>query len=229
MFDVAVAYAASLIIASWIASGSSHFLAYALYAHPSGNDFDWTNYVVSWGIEPSVFAGLLAAIGVGRGYTVDALWSPLPHWSWFTWGVLAVVYLAWALFEAVLLGTFFKEELHRDTEVFEYVLSTPLAGFLVIMMVVIAPISEEFVFRKILLDPLARSRLGFRGAAYLTSLVRAVIHFYSLPLTIFVFASGVAFCYLARSAKSIWPGVAAHAILNAYAAAVMLFNAQSPA
>jgi hypothetical protein len=129
----------------------------------------------------------------------------------------------------MMLLTWFKEEALRDAEIFMYLLSTPFAGIVAFLAIVVAPFSEELIFRRILLGPLANSRIRFPGAAILTSLLWAVIHMYSWPATAFVFASGVALCYLARYAGSIWPGIAAHAAFNACAIVGTIWYLQNPA
>lgn len=214
LFDLVIAYAASMLAAGLLASGSSRVVAYWVFAEPYSYDFDWTNYVLIWVIQPCFFASFLVAMGIGRGYTGEVLWSPLPVWSWRPWSIVAAVSVAWYIVENLVLYLWFENDLVADTESFLYLFSTPLAGIVAIAAVVIAPVSEEFVFRRILLVPLARSRLGFPGAAILTSLLWASAHFYSWPQTAFVFLAGIAFCYLARWAGSIWPGTAAHALYN---------------
>lgn len=81
-----------------------------------------------------------------------------------------------------------------------------------LLMVVAAPLAEEFVFRGIMLRGLAL-RYGARRGLWLSASLFALAHLYpiNLPTT---FAAGLLLGWLLLRTGSVWPGVFAHALNN---------------
>jgi uncharacterized protein len=104
-----------------------------------------------------------------------------------------------------------------DTQAWVEELSQSTWPFVVVSAVFVAPFGEELVFRRVLLRAWTNSWIGFSGAAFLSSGLWAVIHFYSTPLTVVLFIEGLILCWLARRLRSIWPGIAFHMVNNLWA------------
>lgn len=79
-----------------------------------------------------------------------------------------------------------------------------------------APISEEILLRGFLLPALARSRLGFWGAAAVTSGVFAFAHAlqYALVLLIPIFVIGMLLAWALRRTGSLYVSIGLHALNN---------------
>jgi membrane protease YdiL (CAAX protease family) len=93
---------------------------------------------------------------------------------------------------------------------------------LVLGVAVVGPIVEEVVFRGYLFPAIADRRGDAAGAAF-TALVFAAAHVLAVqPRTLPVIAVfGFAVCLLRAASRSILPGVALHAFINALALAVL--------
>jgi hypothetical protein len=78
-----------------------------------------------------------------------------------------------------------------------------------------APLSEELLFRGFLLSALAQTRLGFRGAAVVSTLAWAALHAgYSALGLAEVFAIGLFFSWLLWRTGSLWVPIFCHALYN---------------
>ena len=92
------------------------------------------------------------------------------------------------------------------------------AWLTMILLVVLAPLSEELLFRGFAYAGLAPSRIGPVGAILLTSAVWAVIHVqYAWPLIAQIFIFGVVFGIVRWRSGSLWPPIIAHGIVNLFA------------
>ena len=91
----------------------------------------------------------------------------------------------------------------------------PLLRSIGLAIVVGAPLSEELLFRGFLLSALAQSRLGYFGAALLTTLGWTVLHAgYSGLGLIEVFLAGLLFSWLLWRTGNLWVPIACHAFYN---------------
>lgn len=91
-----------------------------------------------------------------------------------------------------------------------------------IVVVVLAPIAEEFFFRGFFYRAL-RNRLGIWAAALIDGAVFGTIHFTggdTLPLLPVLGALGFAFCLLYERTRSLYPCIALHAFNNTIAYSV---------
>ena len=90
-----------------------------------------------------------------------------------------------------------------------------------------APFAEEVFFRGFLYTGLER-RLGPSRSGWISALLFALAH--AAPLSMPpVFLMGLAFVYLFRRTRSIWPSILLHAANNAFAFAVTMLLARSRA
>ena len=97
------------------------------------------------------------------------------------------------------------------------------AIFMVVALVVLAPLGEELVFRGLLLRALAR-RLAFWPAAAITALLFAASHADSYviwPRAIALTITGLALAWIYRW-RGYWASVTAHATVNLVAAIALL-------
>jgi membrane protease YdiL (CAAX protease family) len=86
------------------------------------------------------------------------------------------------------------------------------AGFVILIVVVLASLGEELVFRGAMLGGFSRSFGGARGVVY-TSLLFAAVH-QMLPRMTITFFLAVVFALAVRWTGSLWAAVALHALNN---------------
>ncbi|MDQ3956586.1 MAG: CPBP family intramembrane metalloprotease [Actinomycetota bacterium] len=99
--------------------------------------------------------------------------------------------------------------------------SFPLASFipLFFVVVVVAPIVEEFIFRGMFFR-LLRSHRSFWAAAFISALVFSITHF--IPsLVLFLFVLGLVLAWVVERYESLYPAMALHAFNNAFAVIVL--------
>lgn len=99
------------------------------------------------------------------------------------------------------------------------VAQSPWAAFLLI--VVFAPLAEEFIFRGILLQSFI-PRYGRNGSVLLSAALFALSHVFPVRF-LGTMAGGMLLGWLAARMGSVWPGVWAHAFNNAIAFGFMIF------
>ncbi len=92
--------------------------------------------------------------------------------------------------------------------------------FFLLLVGVAGPVMEEFVFRKAIFGLLI-DRIGGIGAAVISSLLFAFIHFDGLLL---VYSSmGLVFAWLYFKTKNIWTPILAHCLMNVAAVLINLY------
>jgi membrane protease YdiL (CAAX protease family) len=91
-----------------------------------------------------------------------------------------------------------------------------------LLVVVAAPVSEELVFRGVLLRGFA-GRYGDRTGILLSATFFALMHLYAIKL-LSTFLLGVLLAWLTLRLGSIWPGVMAHAMNNPLAYLAMFYG-----
>jgi membrane protease YdiL (CAAX protease family) len=109
--------------------------------------------------------------------------------------------------------------------------SVPVDVLLVVIVVVLAPVLEEIIFRGLLLRTFMR-RLSFWPAALASTFIFAAFHTYevntlagALILAAVVATLGLTNCVLVRLTDRLTPGMFVHATLNAVATAVIIYQA----
>lgn len=133
-----------------------------------------------------------------------------------------VVTIFISVFETILLSNFKVEA--KQQEIVTWMTNMPLKKFLIMIPIVIlfAPVLEEFVFRWLLFEKVFKQRVGVYIAAILSSLIFAFIHFNlrAFPLLIWI---GVYNCYLINK-KGYWYSVFNHFVFNSVTTTVLLLE-----
>lgn len=129
--------------------------------------------------------------------------------------VILALALAWAMVfpEADAIDSAWANEMLADPDARYVTLAVLIVG---------APISEEMLFRGFMLPPLSKTRLGFSGAALVTSVLWALIHFYTWQGTLLIVFVGLGLAYLLWRTNSLWPSILVHAAFNSVFAVVAL-------
>lgn len=84
--------------------------------------------------------------------------------------------------------------------------------WLVVIGVFVAPLVEEIFFRGFLFGGM-REQYGWKKAALISSIVFSIAHL-DIAAVLPTFALGFTFAYLYQEAKSIWPGIVMHFLVN---------------
>jgi uncharacterized protein len=136
-------------------------------------------------------------------------------------GLLAVLLVAFLLLSVIWSALFHpgEEELLKQLGVEK---STALLLLSAVLICVIAPICEEFLFRGYIFTAL-RNWHGTWPAAVITGLVFGAVHASSAPVLDLVplAALGFGLCLLYRYSGSLYPGIAAHSLNNSLAFALL--------
>lgn len=95
---------------------------------------------------------------------------------------------------------------------------------LIIGVVVVAgPVTEEFIFRGFMFTTLIKTRLGFTGAAAITSALWTILHYqYNWQVLVGLFIFGVGLSYVVWRTGSLWPAIVAHGANNLASALILL-------
>ncbi len=94
--------------------------------------------------------------------------------------------------------------------------------FMVPVVVIFAPVLEEFVFRWIFLEKIFKSRLGVLGAALLSSLMFSLVHF-NINVFFIILWIGIYNCYLIHK-KGYWYAVINHAVFNSVTMISLIYS-----
>jgi membrane protease YdiL (CAAX protease family) len=94
--------------------------------------------------------------------------------------------------------------------------------FMVPVVVIFAPVLEEFVFRWIFFEKIFKSRLGVLGAALLSSLMFSLVHF-NINVFFIILWIGIYNCYLIHK-KGYWYAVINHAVFNSVTMISLIYS-----
>jgi membrane protease YdiL (CAAX protease family) len=213
--DFAVITASSLFVAGLLFSVAGSFLWTILAGSLEYNDA----YAAWYGLYLLCFQileiQLLWLFAVRRGYTTQELWSSRSHVPRIVWLAILVTVLPYTFLSAKLLNFYFPEETAADVYDWTTYVGTSAAPVFVVSACIFAPLSEELIFRRLLIESARPRSLNIVLASCASSAGWALIHVYSWPSTLAIFFEGLFLCWLAVKCKSIWPGILAHAIFNA--------------
>ena len=136
--------------------------------------------------------------------------------------VFYLIAIGISIIETIILSNF-RVEL-KQQEIVTHMANMSLNKFLIMIPVIIifAPILEEFVFRWLLFEKIFTKRMGIYMAALLSSLIFAVIHF-SLNAFPIIFWIGIYNCYLINK-KGYWYAVFNHCAFNSVTVAALLLQ-----
>ncbi|WP_368489884.1 lysostaphin resistance A-like protein [Clostridium sp. BJN0013] len=134
--------------------------------------------------------------------------------------IFYIVSIAISTVQTIILSNFKVELKHQ--EIVTNMVNMPLEKFLIMVPIVIifAPVLEEFVFRWLLFKKIFSRRMGVYLAALLSSAIFAVIHF-SLNAFAVILWVGLYNCYLMNK-KGYWYAVFNHFIFNSITIAALL-------
>jgi membrane protease YdiL (CAAX protease family) len=112
----------------------------------------------------------------------------------------------------------------KEQEIVLELMNVPLSKFvyMIPILVVFAPIVEEFTFRWLLFEKIFRPRIGFYAAAILSSVMFALIHFNLRALPVLI-SIGLINCYLIDK-KGYWYAVFNHFVFNMVSTLYMLIQ-----
>jgi hypothetical protein len=190
----------------------------------AGTPFALTTAVRLLALQAVAIAAVIALTRLRTGKPLRALGlqpRPLP---WRTTAVafarmLVVIVpfsaLVWVLARHVVIG---------DLKMFADALRSPYALVFLLAVGLGAPLSEELLFRGLLLPALATTPLRWTGAAILTSAAWTLLHWgYSAVGLFEIFAIGLYFAWLRTSTGTLWVPLLCHVIYNLSLAGVLMF------
>ena len=167
------------------------------------------------------------ALGVASGWRFNlreagralGLRSFAPSALGWMFAMLVVYYIGAALFSALVIQPD-QEDIGKELGVCNPGIGIALAA--VLLIVVLAPLSEELFFRGFFFAGL-RSSWGLWPSALLSGAVFGLVHAPTGPTAAIPLAGlGVGLAWLYNRTGSLWPGVLAHLINNALAITVVL-------
>lgn len=182
-----------------------------------------------------VFSGLcLSIVAAARRSPIRlaALFGPWPRqlaWVQLLWLVVGVFLFSQGAFQVSYLGLslvapgWVEATLHQSLLLSPDQVAAPglYNGLVLFSVVVVAPITEEFIFRGVLLHRWG-VKWGIRPAIVMTSILFGMLH--SNLVGLFVFGVVMALLYL--STRSLLVPMVAHALNNAIASGIDFLTAQ---
>ena len=148
----------------------------------------------------------------------------VPGWRTILAGI--AVLLAVTTAAEYLMHLVSKFDAFADTKWLRDGLNSPLWWATIVIGVVFAPLWEELTFRGFLLSALAKTRLGFWGAAVVANSFWTLLHWgYSWQGIVSVFLAGLILTWLLWRTGSIWVAIIAHAVANMAALSFTYFMA----
>lgn len=149
----------------------------------------------------------------GRAHDVLALRAAVGGWRAYAGAILALAGLQVVL--AIVQHTLMSHDLLTDLRPFVNLIRGPDWALTAAVVGIGAPLSEELLFRGFLLSALARTGLGFWGAALITTALWTILHFgYSIVGILEVFIIGLFFSWLLWRTGSLRVAILCHAFYN---------------
>lgn len=135
----------------------------------------------------------------------------------FEWAGVLISFLAFTLLLSFSVYSLFPFELREYVPEVTQVAQSGLAGYLLVLLVHVlgAPISEEFLIRGFLFPSLASTSLGQAGALIVTSMLWTALHAgHPVQALFVVFVIGVALGAVLIRTGSLWVCTSCHASYN---------------
>lgn len=124
----------------------------------------------------------------------------------------------------------FPDHVGQDLAVFQRLLAGVPSWLPVVVLIIGAPVSEELVFRGLLLGRLRETRLGFVGAALVSTASWTLLHLsYTFVGLMDVFLAGLLFAWSLWRTQTLLVPIAFHALYNAIVLALISTTAIQPA
>jgi len=169
-----------------------------------------------------VVVGLTLAAARAKGPLADSLAWRRPAGGPGRYGLVVLAFLAFVVVSTVIATQVFPEQFSSDLQTFKPLLNSSLWPMAVVVVVIGAPLSEELLFRGLLLNGLARLGAPFWPAAIVTSGLWTVLHMgYSLPGLIEVLLAGVMLSWTMRLFATVIIPVLAHGLYNLIALSIL--------
>ncbi len=140
-------------------------------------------------------------------------WTPPGDKAWLLYGLLAgigAVFLGGVLTQLLAQG----HAVHQDVTVMSRQVSLGVRCMLALLVVCVAPVVEETIFRGVLLSGLMR-HMSTAWAALASALIFGIVHlpdfklvWYPIPALVIL---GLVLAWLRLHSRSLWPAVIAHA------------------
>lgn len=112
----------------------------------------------------------------------------------------------------------------KEQEIVSELMNVPLSKFIYMIpiLVIFAPIVEEFTFRWLLFEKIFRPRIGLYASAMLSSIMFALVHFNLRAFPVLI-SIGLINCYLIDG-KGYWYAVFNHFVFNMVSTLYMLIQ-----
>ena len=164
---------------------------------------------------------LLASVAFGgRLRDVLALRRAAGGWRAYAGAILAMVALQ--VVAGAVTYSLIEHDMLADLRPFVGLVSGPYWPLAAAVLGIGAPLSEELLFRGFLLGALAKSPLGFWGAALISTLLWTGLHAgYSLVGLAEVFAIGLLLSWLLWRTGSLWVTIFCHGLYNSLVAVAL--------
>lgn len=180
-------------IATYFLMQAGPVLVLAIVLTPSWKTFGFpsrSGFIKTMGLDKFRFSFVVIVIGLGGLFY-------LYHWAWFE------------LVESKIGGVDTRDFLNAD------LIDSGRRGLIadLIIAAAIAPVFEELAFRGFLFTAL-RNRMGGILAAIVSTLVFALLHFYSWQGLLSVAIFGLVMCWVYSKTQSLWPCILFHALGN---------------
>ena len=173
----------------------------------------WLLLILAMQIIMVLFTLIACVMFKSRPRQVLALRNPHPRY--FVVVPATLIVLASVIIYSSLAALVFPHEVLHDVKPFVDVVNSSDAALLVAVAVIGAPISEEFLFRGFLLSALAKSKLGYIGAALISTIAWTLLHAnYSAIGLGALLIIGLVLSWLLWRTGSLWVPIFCHAIYN---------------
>jgi hypothetical protein len=202
----------------------------------TGGEPSFENPALQLGILAGSIAGQIITILLclwfagfkgGRRSEVLALGPPAGGLKAYLLAILA--FAAVAVGVGLLIDKLFPHDSLEDLKIWLPLVHSPWMPLLFVLIVVGAPLSEELLFRGFIFPSLARSRIGFTGAAVVTSALWTLPHAgYSIQGLVTIFIAGLALAAVLVKTGSLRVTILCHAIYNLGAFLFMLLFMPPP-
>lgn len=178
------------------------------------NTVQWGTAAWLLAMQVSVIALVSVAAGLfgGRREEVLSLLRTTPPRIYIA--AILLMLIGQVIYNAIVLP-FAHETMLEDAKLFLDPLNSDAVWLYALAIVIGAPLSEELLFRGFLQSALAQTRLGFGGAALVSTLGWTALHAgYSKLGLIEVFVAGLFFSWLLWRTGNLWVPIVAHAFYN---------------
>lgn len=219
----------AIILAVAAVTGLVSFFIAAAVADPSLRTLEGAEAMPQWLV---LFAQLVmqvvsvvfvwwAAEMYGSGRQAALALQPVPGGVWTYAKSFLLLSLISGAF-SIIAWQFARDDVLTDLSELWPLMTGEFWWLMLLVAVIGAPFSEELLFRGFLQSALAKSRMGFWGAALVTNTAWTALHAgYTLTGLLDVFIAGAVFTWLLWRTGSLWVPIVCHALYNGVIFAVL--------